>query len=178
MLKRIEGVLLNLNETEREVLDRVLRLASGHLDEIERLPKGDGRYFSRQTSGDMAKALIEGLREELDLRETETAEPERDVEEWRRERALKADHHHTNKQWVLCAYDRCNARVQRANGVKAEHPWVRALAEGWTPIDWKHHGKGGYSKALGRPSEDLICPEQHDEHGCPLYNGPEDCQRR
>lgn len=174
MLKRIEGVLLTLNETEREALDRLLTVASQHIDEVGRLPKGGGRYFSKETSQAMVQALIEGLREELDLRETEP-EPV-DVEQWRRERAVKADHHHTNERYVLCAYDRCNARLQRANGSKAQHPWVRAREEGWTPIDWKYYGEGGYSQTIGYPSEDLVCPVKHDEHGCPLYNGAEDCQ--
>lgn len=176
MLKQISGVLLDLNDTERAAMKLVLKLAERHLDEAGRLPKGDGRYESRATTKAMTQAVIDGLREELDLHSAEDAEPERDVEEWRRERALKADHHHTNKRWVLCAYDRCNARLVRANGTKAEHPWTRALKEGWTPIDWKYYGKGNYSPTLGDPSEDLICPAKHDKHGCPLYNGPEDCQ--
>lgn len=176
MLKQISGVLLDLNDTERMAFKLVLELAERHLDEAGRLPKGDGRYESKQTTKAMAKAVIDALREELDLYSAEDAEPERDVEQWRRERAVKADHHHTNKQWVLCAYARCNMRLQRANGVKAEHPWVRARQEGWTPIDWQYYGEGGYSEALGHPSEDLVCPTKHDKHGCPLFNGPEDCQ--
>lgn len=182
MLKQINGVLLDLTETERQALKLVLELAERNKDEAGRLPKGDGGYESVATTKAMVQAMIDGLREELDLHSAEDAEPEpdleRDVEQWRRERAVKADHHHTNKRWVLCVYDRCHNRLQRANGSKAQHPWVQAREEGWTPIDWQYYGEGGYSETLGYPSEDLICPERHDEHGCPLYNGPEDCQMR
>lgn len=175
MLKRINGVLLDLNEAEREVFNHLLALAEKHLDEFGRLPKDTFGYYSKDSSRSMAQAVIDGLREELDLPAVVDTQKTRNVEEWRVELALKADYHHVNAQRVVCVYDHCNTTVSRANGANAQHPWLQARQEGWTPYDWKHHGQGGFSEAIGRPSADLVCPAEHDKHGCSLYNGAQDC---
>lgn len=181
MFKKIDGVLLDLNEAEREAFNTVLALAQRHVDETGRFKWSDGRYMSAKTSQDIVISLIEGLREELDLRATEAdiQPPTADeVEAWRRRLAVRNDDDFTNRRWVKCAFDRCGTTLYRANGVRAQHPWVQALEEGWKPLDHKHYGVGGFSKTLGRPSVDLECSLPHDEHGCPIYDGDKEasCQ--
>lgn len=178
MIKKIAGVLIDPNETERDALAAVLNLAEKHLDELGRLPKGDGRYFGKDTSKTMAKAVIDGLRETLDLASAEEPEPPktvRQVEAWRLRRAKGRDHHHVSKKAVRCAYDRCSGVLYAQPG-DSKHVWERALEKGWKPLDHTHYGEGGYSETIGYPSEDLVCEARHDKHGCPIYNGPEDCQ--
>lgn len=71
MFKKINGVLLDLNKAEREAFDVILALAERHLEETPRFKWSDGRYMSAQISQSMVTAMIEGLREELDLPEGE-----------------------------------------------------------------------------------------------------------
>lgn len=173
MIKNVKGVLLDLNQDEKVVMARLLELAESSLDEFGRLPKGDGRYQSKDTSRRMAQAVIDGLWEGLGLAEVKRIQPAQtaeQVEAWRLRRAKSLDHHHTSKKAVRCAYDQCSA-VLCAKPGDSKHVWQRALEKGWTPIDWKYHGKGGYDEATGYPSEDLICEAEHDRHGCAIYDG-------
>lgn len=178
MFKNISGVLLDLNHTERDVLARLLELAEERLEEFGRLPNGPGRYWSKDVSKTMAQAMIDGLREELELETAEKTKPSktvREVEAWRRRRAKGRDHHHVSKKAVRCAYDRCSAVLYAQPG-DAKHVWDLALEKGWKVLDHKYYGEGGYSDVLGYPSEDLICEAKHDKHGCAIYTDDQDCE--
>jgi hypothetical protein len=66
--------------------------------------------------------------------------------------ALRRNDAFVNSTRVICAYDRCGARLSRTGG--PEHAWKAALRTGWklvTPSD-PH-------------STDLCCPDEHDEYG-------------
>jgi hypothetical protein len=168
MIEKVDGVLLDLNETEDEVLARLLNLAERHLSDFGRMPKGDGRYYSKDASVMMAKAVITELREKLAL---DGPPQERDVEEWRREQALERDDHHVNAERVLCVYDRCSSRYSY-DKKQPGHVWEQALAAGWKILERQYTARGD---RVIPPSADLVCEAQHDEHGCPIYDDEHDC---
>jgi hypothetical protein len=67
---------------------------------------------------------------------------------------------------VLCAYDRCLTKLRPdMTHKKTPHIWEQAVALGWKVV-WPEDPT----------TTDLYCDMTHDEHGCPLYNGPEDCE--
>jgi hypothetical protein len=89
-----------------------------------------------------------------------------EIFEIRRTRAHQRNSAHVSPDHVLCAYDRCNNRLRpEMTHKKTPHIWEQALAQGWKVV-WPENPT----------TTDLYCELNHDEHGCPLYDGPGDCQ--
>lgn len=67
-LDRVQGVLFDLNNAEREVMSELLRVAENHLDEVSPLRWGSsGGYMSRKLSESICTSFIRDLREVLKL---------------------------------------------------------------------------------------------------------------
>ena len=148
MLKKINGVVLELNETEREAMDDILRLASVSL--AEGVPLGRRRILH-------AGAMIQALRDALDLPEEPEATPEEHREAVRALIARQRNSAFVNSEGVLCAYDRCGERFHGTQDGSLS-VWEQARARGWTVV-WPDDAR----------STDLYCPGPHDKHGNRVY---------
>lgn len=153
---KIEGVLLNLNDFEKGVFERILFLANVHLDEAEKLQWESGRWMTQEQTGHILQDMISDLRGQVGIKppfppNVEKAKhPQVLREERLRALALQRDDYHVSSDLIRCAHDRCP--VTLINDNPFGHAWDLARREHWT---------------LFTPYEtertDLYCPSEHKD---------------
>lgn len=149
-LDRVQGVLLDLNDAEREVMTNLLRVAENHLDEAAILKWGSrGGYMSRKLSENVYSSFIADLRTLLGLDGPGDLPAVRQLRH-----AGRRDDSHVSPTRIVCAFDRCN-EVLRGEEKDNKILWQQAIEQGWK--QWSKEGT------------DLYCPLEHDRMGNPRY---------
>lgn len=151
--EKVYGVLLNLNDAEREVFQELLNVAERHVDEVPLMTWDSGRHMNRQTTEGVYRGMIRDLRATLGL----PGPTEEGIDEDKRlRRAVQRDDAHVSPRRIVCAYDRCNESI-RGETKNGKSLWEQAREKGWK-IVWKD--------SLGT---DLYCPFEHDKYGNVIY---------